>query len=197
MESIRSSSYTGETSGTGFTGAVDNSILDSQDFLNLMITQMQNQDFTNPMDDSQMISTMSDFSNMQMMQEMASYSQTNFALSLVGREVTATRASSTSGYIDVITGVVDQMAMVDGEYYVFMGDERFTLDQVTSLGAVPQQEVPSIEDWTETLKEIVEDIIEAGKVQPETETETDTDNTTDGGEDSSEDETDTTEQTTP
>ncbi len=196
MEGIRSSSYTGETSGTGFTGAVDNSILDSQDFLNLMITQMQNQDFTNPMDDSQMISTMSDFSNMQMMQEMASYSQTNFALSLVGREVTATRASSTSGYIDVITGVVDQMAMVDGTYYVFMGEERFTLDQVTALGAIPQQEVPSIEDWTEALKDIVEDIIEA--TNGNNNANNDSDETTEGTtEDSTEGTTEDTEQTTP
>ncbi len=79
-----------------FTDKTDNSILEASDFMNLLIVQLQNQDFTDPMDNSDMVNQMATFSNMQMMQEMASYSKTMYAMNLVGKTVTASR----SGYND-------------------------------------------------------------------------------------------------
>ena len=47
--------------------------LTSQDFLNLMMEQLKNQDFMNPMDDTQFLSQLAQFSSMQYMQELANY----------------------------------------------------------------------------------------------------------------------------
>ncbi len=150
----------------------DNSLLDPDAFLNLMIAQMQNQDFTDPMDDSQMISTMADFSNAQLMQEMASYSKTNYAMSLIGREVTA-MASDSEGYVGVITGVVEQMMMVDGEYYLYVNGVRVSMDQVSSIGTIPQAGGVDTEGLMEDITDLVKELIEASKPteQPDTSTE--------------------------
>jgi flagellar basal-body rod modification protein FlgD len=78
---------------------VGDSSLDSEDFMNLLITQLQNQDPLEPMDTYEMASQMAQFSNMEAIQEMAGsmeklleyqVSQNNVQLvSLLGNEVTA------------------------------------------------------------------------------------------------------------
>ncbi|MCK9293563.1 MAG: flagellar hook assembly protein FlgD [Desulfobulbaceae bacterium] len=78
---------------------VGDSTLDSEDFMNLLITQLQNQDPLEPLDTYEMASQMAQFSNMQATQEMAGnieklleyqVSQNNVQLiSLLGSEVTA------------------------------------------------------------------------------------------------------------
>ena len=78
---------------------VGDSTLDSEDFMNLLITQLQNQDPLDPADTSEMVSQMAELSNMQATQEMSNnieklldyqVSQNNVQLiSLLGNEVTA------------------------------------------------------------------------------------------------------------
>jgi len=65
--------------------------LNADDFLKLFVTQLQNQDFNKPMDNSEMMNQITQLSNMQMMQEMSAYSKSSYAMSLVGKNVTATR----------------------------------------------------------------------------------------------------------
>ncbi len=119
-----------------FTDKTDNSILDASDFLNLMVVQLQNQDFTNPMDNTEMVNQMATFSNMQMMQEMASYSKTMYAMSLVGKSVTASR-NTVGGSLDTTTGVVDRVSLVDNEYVVYIGGKKYELSQIMSIGSAP------------------------------------------------------------
>ena len=115
-----------------FTDKKDNSILDPSQFLNLLITQMQNQDFMNPMDDTQYITQMAQFSNMQQMQQMTEYSKTNYALSLVGKTVTASRMT-TGGDLDTVTGVVDKVSLVNNEYIIYVSGKRYNLSQIMSI----------------------------------------------------------------
>lgn len=115
-----------------FTDKKDNSEMNQMDFIKLMVAQMQNQDFTNPTDNSEMIQQMATFSNMQMMQEMANYSKTNYALSLVGKNVTATRFN-VSGNLDTATGMVEKVSLVDNEFVVYVGGKKYTLDQIMSV----------------------------------------------------------------
>ena len=64
----------------------------AEDFLTLMVAQLTNQDFMNPMDDTQFVTQLAQFSSMQMMQEMANYTKTSYVMSLVGKPVTAARS---------------------------------------------------------------------------------------------------------
>ncbi len=117
-----------------FTDKTDNSILEASDFMNLLIVQLQNQDFTDPMDNSQMVNQMATFSNMQSIQEMASYSKTLYAMNLVGKTVTASR-NTVSGDLDTITGMVEKVSLLDGEYILYVGGKKYTLSQIMSIGA--------------------------------------------------------------
>lgn len=116
-----------------FTDKTDNSIMDQSDFINLMITELQNQDFTNPVDNSEMISQMATFSNLQAMQEMSSYAKTLYAAGLVGKTVTASRYT-VSGGLDTTTGVVQKVSLVDDEYVIYVGGKTYTLPQIMQIG---------------------------------------------------------------
>lgn len=115
-----------------FTDKTDNAAMGPSDFMKLMVAQMQNQDFTNPMDNSQMITQMAQFSNMQQMQEMAAYSKSNYAMSMVGKNVTASRFT-TAGELDTTTGPVQKVSMVDNEYILYVGGKKYTLAQVMAV----------------------------------------------------------------
>ena len=117
-----------------FTDKTDNATMDQSDFINLMIKELQNQDFTNPVDNSEMISQMATFANLQAMQDMASYSKTLYAAGLVGKTVTASRYN-VSGGLDTTTGTVQKISLVDDEYVLYIGGKTYTLDQIMQIGA--------------------------------------------------------------
>lgn len=115
-----------------FTDKKDNAQLDPQAFMNLLITQMKNQDFTSPMDNGEMLNQMATFSNMQMMKDMATYSKTSYAMSMVGKNVTASRFS-VGGGLDTTTGKVEKVSLVNNEYVLFINGKKYKLEQIMSV----------------------------------------------------------------
>ena len=101
-------------------------------FLELMVAQMKNQDFTNPVDDTQYIAQLAQFATMQSMQELNYYSQSNYVISMVGKEVTASKLS-VGGKLETVTGVVNKISLVDKQFAVFVGDEMFALNQIMEI----------------------------------------------------------------
>lgn len=137
------------TTGTGnrfdavFTDKKDNSAMDQSDFLKLIVAQMQNQDFNNPMDNSAMVNQMVQMSNMQMMQQMAGYSKTQYALSMVGKYVTASRFA-VNGELETTSGVVDKVSLVDNDYVFYVGGKKYTSSQIMSIQT--DKDIPKDED---------------------------------------------------
>lgn len=101
-------------------------------FLELMVAQLKNQDFTNPVDDTQYIAQLAQFATMQSMQELNYYSQSNYVISMVGKEVTASKLS-VGGKLETVTGVVNKISLVDKQFAVFVGDEMFALNQIMEI----------------------------------------------------------------
>ena len=126
-----SSSGTGKTYNAVFVDEEDTG-LKVDDFLNLMVTQLKNQDFLNPVDDTQYVAQMAQFASLQQMKEMAEYSKTSYAMSLVGKNVTAAKYS-VSGKLDKVTGVITKVSLVDNEYKIFIGDKSFSLSQIMEV----------------------------------------------------------------
>lgn len=126
-----------------FTDKKDNSKMTSADFLKLFVAELQNQDFTSPMDNSQMMNQITQFSNMNMMQEMALYSKTSYAMSLVGKNVTASRFT-VSGKLDTTTGIVDKVSLVDGEYIFYIDGKKYTLEQIMEVQTGSSDGNPSV-----------------------------------------------------
>ncbi len=126
-----------------FSSSADNATLSSQDFLNLFVAQLQNQDFNNPMDNSEMMSQITQLSNMQMMQNLAQYSKSSYAMSLVGKTVTASRYT-VSGGLDTTTGMVDKVSLVDNEYVFYIDGKTYTLEQVMEVQSGVSDDNPSV-----------------------------------------------------
>lgn len=123
--------------GTDTTEAVystkkDNSVLTSNDFLKLFIKELQSQDFSSPMDSSEMMNQITQFSNMQMMQSMANFSKSSYAVSLIGKSVSVSTTDDL-GQAKTVSGTIDRVAL-DGEDYVFyIGKDKFSIDQITEI----------------------------------------------------------------
>ena len=83
----------------------DNQGVKVEDFLQLMIAQLTNQDFLNPADDTQYVTQLAQFATMQSMQELSHYSQTSYVASLVGKTVAAAQSEvKKAGFTTKIVG---------------------------------------------------------------------------------------------
>lgn len=107
------------TSGTAAAGGA-NQVLGENDFLTLLTTQLQNQDPLNPMDDTQSVAELAQFSSLQATTSLSSSFGTfesNFAVSqasgMLGKTVTATSTDST-GASSTVTGTVKAIQVVNG-----------------------------------------------------------------------------------
>lgn len=127
------SNYRKPTKQTG------NSELGKDAFLQLLITQLQHQDPTNPMDDREFISQMAQFSSLEQMQNMtkamesllASQQQTqmmNYA-TFVGKEVkwheiTEEKDEKGNPVVNEGTGVIESLKFVDGSVVFVLADGK-------------------------------------------------------------------------
>lgn len=115
----------------------DQSDVNVQDFLNLMVTQLTNQDFMNPVDDTQYLSQLAQFSSMSAMQELASFSKQNFAMSYLGKEVTAS-VYNIGGEVETTTGKVTSVSLVGDDYKFTVNGKEFALADIKSVSDTAQ-----------------------------------------------------------
>ena len=135
-ETVGSSESTDKTEqvwNAVFTDEKDNGVT-VDDFLSLMVAQLRNQDFMNPVDDTQYVTQLAQFSTMQQMQELATYMKTNYVMSLVGKNVTAAKFS-VSGELLKETGAVEKISLVNNEYAIYVNGKKFTLEQIMEINS--------------------------------------------------------------
>jgi flagellar basal-body rod modification protein FlgD len=116
------STYTGVTANTNSAASAtpSNTTLGENDFLTLLTTQLKNQDPLNPMDDTQSVAQLAQFSSLQAATNLAnSFSafESNFAVSqasgLLGQTVTVASTDST-GASSTVSGTVKSIQVVKG-----------------------------------------------------------------------------------
>lgn len=115
-------------------GDEDDSDLSVNDFFNLMITQLTNQDFMNPVDDTEYMSQMAQFATMQEMMDLCQYSKQNYVMSMLGKEVTIGK-NMIGGSTGSVTGVVEKIALEDDEYKIYIDGKPYDLNKVTQISA--------------------------------------------------------------
>ncbi len=106
-------------------GRKTSSQLGKDDFLKLLITQLQNQDPTSPMEDTQFISQMAQFSSLEQMTNMSSsfeklsnYISGSEAVSTLGKTVELNVGDTTTkGIVEGATRGVNPQILVNGMYY--------------------------------------------------------------------------------
>jgi flagellar basal-body rod modification protein FlgD len=133
--SSKSSNKTATSSSTTGTSALSSasSTLGESDFLNLLCTQLKNQDPLDPMKDTEFIAQLATFSSLEQMTSMNSsmsylleqqYYNTN--ASMLGKTVTTS---------DGKTGVVTKVTKEDNSMYLYVGENKYSLSDVTSITA--------------------------------------------------------------
>ncbi len=95
----------------------------AEDFLTLMVAQLTNQDFMNPVDDSQYVTQMAQITTMQQMTELANYSKTSYVMSLVGKNVTAAKIT-VSGELQKETGPVQSVSLNNNEFTIVVNKKK-------------------------------------------------------------------------
>lgn len=111
-------------------GSNDQVSMDS--FLQLMIAQLKNQDFNNTMDDTQFVTQMAQFSTLQAMTELASYSKLNYASSILGKEVAykTTVGSETRYQFGKVEAISSKS---NGEPIVYINNAEYSLSDIAQV----------------------------------------------------------------
>ena len=104
-------------------------MVSSETFLSLLVAEMTNQDPMEPTSNTEFVTQMAQFTSLQYSKDAATYAQSNYASSLVGKTVTAQKMDGS----DVVTktGVVDSV-MKSGDSYKIDG-VSFDISKVTSI----------------------------------------------------------------
>jgi flagellar basal-body rod modification protein FlgD len=115
--------------------------LGQEDFLKLLTVQLQQQDPMKPMDDTQSIAQMAQFSSLQQMSElndsilaMRIDSQLASAGSLLGREVTVLDSKGAT-----VTGVVDSVEQTDSGPMLSVNGNSYFYDMLVRVAAAPSE----------------------------------------------------------
>jgi len=110
------------------------------DYMKLLITQLQNQNPLEPLDNNEMASQLAQFSQLQQLESMnesfaniLATTELTYANSLIGKEVSFMLETET-GAADITSGIVEQVYNnVDGEIFLRVGDYMFGLENVMSV----------------------------------------------------------------
>ncbi|NMC33248.1 MAG: flagellar hook assembly protein FlgD [Veillonellaceae bacterium] len=129
-------SATSGTTGTAATGTSTTTTkandLGKDDFLKLLVAQLQSQDPLNPMEDKEFISQMAQFTSLEQMKNMNMAVQITQATSYIGKQVTWDDDAGVQQ-----TGIVKSIRIVSGSPQVVVGDQNIPLDDVTSVADAP------------------------------------------------------------
>lgn len=111
-------------------GGTKATTLDKDDFLKLLVTQLQNQDPLNPLQDTQFIAQMAQFSELEQMQNVNKTLLISQATSLMGRQVTWTDQETGAPQQGTVTAV----QVTDDAVKVQVGDNTYVdVDQITAV----------------------------------------------------------------
>lgn len=122
-------------------------LVNQETFLRLLVAEMSNQDPLEPTSNTEFISQLATFSSMQYMQDASKYSMANYAASLAGKTVTASKMQGTKAIIK--TGVVEKVVQTKDSYTLTIDGETYSLSQITSvLDSTPKTDS---DDKTDTV----------------------------------------------
>ncbi len=103
------------------------SYMNFDDYLKVLATQMSNQDFNDPMSDTDMLQQMSSYSMLEGIKNMTSQSNISYATNLVGKAVTVN-----DGH-DYDTGLVESVVVSDGTPYLVVNGSKYEVSTVSNV----------------------------------------------------------------
>ncbi|MEG6617324.1 flagellar hook capping FlgD N-terminal domain-containing protein [Peptococcaceae bacterium 1198_IL3148] len=132
--------------------------LDKDAFLRIMVEQLKNQDPTSPMDTSQFISQLAEFTTLEQLTNLNSQmtdllhsQQINQGAALIGNTVTLIDEGS------IVTGVVDKVSVTSDGVKVMVNNKAYDITNITMVegkAVVEQQPTPDTEEPVADVEEV-------------------------------------------
>ena len=107
--------------------------LDKEAFLQLLVTQMKYQDPLEPTDNTEYVSQLATFSELEQMTNLVASSDLTRASQLVGQYVTVKEKNETTGEETIKGGKVDFVTVENGKGYLNIGDAKYSIDNLDSV----------------------------------------------------------------
>ena len=118
--------------------------LQFEDFLQLMVQQLQNQTMDNTADTSEMLNQLVQMSTVEMLstvkdglEALVNASTLNYAASLVGKTVTVGRLDD-EGKLEEAVGTVTGTGTYQGMSVIFVDGEMYALNDIMAIGELPE-----------------------------------------------------------
>jgi flagellar basal-body rod modification protein FlgD len=109
----------------------DDKSLSMDDFFQLMVAQLQNQDMFNPTDNTQLINQMAQFSMVNALSDMQELSSVTYGMSLIGKQ--ATVAQMVDGQMFSDMGIIESVNLFNGETEVVVNGKSYGIANVMSV----------------------------------------------------------------
>jgi flagellar basal-body rod modification protein FlgD len=104
--------------------------LDRDDFLNLMVKQLQNQNPMEPQSNEEFVNTMAQFNSLQSLTALDKNTQYNQAMDLIGKKITVKPLNK-----DPIEGIVASAGLDNGKVVVYIEGNSYPISEVVSVKA--------------------------------------------------------------
>lgn len=101
--------------------------MDMNDFMNLLVAQMTNQDMMNPQENTEFVAQMAQFTTLQGMQTIQEYQLSSYAVSYVGKDVTIAKINDYTGEMETFNGTVDSVNFYNGSPQVVVNGKTYPL----------------------------------------------------------------------
>lgn len=127
--------------------------LGKEEFLQLLVCQLQNQDPLNPQNDTEFVSQLAQFSSLEQMTNMNATMTNSQAYSLVGKEVIVCTKDAT-GVLTETRGIVDCVDIQNGDAMLMIDGKKFSMDdlvQVMDTAYAAKDYLPSVEEMTQVF----------------------------------------------
>jgi flagellar basal-body rod modification protein FlgD len=122
----------GAASVTSTNSTSSSSSLDKDAFLQLLVTQMQYQDPLEPTDNTEYMSQLAQFSELEAMNNMSTSFSNSQALGLVGQYVIL-NTTTASGTATQEAGLVQYVTIKDNQALLYVNDKYYTMDEFDSV----------------------------------------------------------------
>jgi flagellar basal-body rod modification protein FlgD len=142
--------YQPSTTATSTNSTTGKSSLTMDDFFTLLTAQLSNQDMSNPVNDSEFISQMAQFSMVQALSDLNTMTQTAYSVSLVGKEATVAQVDD-AGELQSATGIVEGVNLYNGDAEVVIDGTSYPISSVMEV-RTPTISVPTAADILQALQ---------------------------------------------
>lgn len=122
--------------------------LSMQDFLNLLIAQISNQDALNPMENTEFISQMAQFSSLQAMTDLTEMAMQGQATSLIGKNVVVANYDNV-GNLLIQEGPVQKVTMFNGSTQFYVNDKEYSLSNLMEVKGIEEAKKPEVPEEPE------------------------------------------------